>query len=277
MSAQRRQPFPFFQHDFSTWFFDLDDTLMWNSTTYNQPVIDFVKYLTKIFNNRIPSMGTIARIQEDIDYSLGNQINPRTGNPYAFGSDRFPDSFAFTYRALCEKGFGVFDKEVANQCREIGKTAFDERNYHRLGLVPGAKELLDFLARWRHLVLVTKGEQEVQEAKIKALSLERWFHDIRIVDQKSWRVYHDVLASLRSRAGKRAGEYSTAKTVAIGNSYSSDIAPAIELGMHAIFIPCPTWKAESVDIGDLTEEARTRLQVFENIGQVLPWIKGANT
>lgn len=253
---------------FGIWMFDLDDTLMWNCTTYNQPIIDLVNYLTLVFGNRIPSMGTIVRVQEDIDCGMSKEINPRTGSAYGFGADRFPDSFIRTYRALCEKGFGVYDESVAQHCRTIGTQAFAVKNYAKLGLVPGAWKILTFLAKRQHLVLVTKGEQWVQQNKINALGLSRWFEDIYIVDHKDGETYLEILADLRAKAGDRRHIYAPMNVVAIGNSFSSDIAPALKLGMEAIFIPCPTWKAESVDVGTLTEEERQHFLELKQISEI---------
>lgn len=253
---------------FGIWFIDLDDTLMWNEVTYNRPTWDFIEYLTAVFHNRICSIGIIAELHEKINVSLRAEINPRTGTPYGCSCDSFPESLVRTYRILCDKGFGTFDEAVAKKCREIGRMAFAPENYTKLGLVPGAKETLDFLTRRHHMVLVTKGEGWVQENKINALNLKRWFHDIRVVDHKGMGVYYDILESLRAAAGKRKSQYTARNTVAVGNSFSSDIAPALDLGMNALFIPCPTWKAESVDTGNLTEDARSRLVELKEIGMI---------
>lgn len=254
--------------DFAVWMLDLDDTLMWNCTTYNQPIMNFIQYLTEVFGNRIPSMGTMARIQEDIDDALGREINPSTGRLYGFSADRFPDSLVLTYRALCERKFGIFDREVAAKCREIGTHAFDVENYSRLGLVPGAQELLERIPSRHHRVLVTKGEKWVQENKIEALGLSRWFRDIYIVDHKNGETYQTILEELRAKAGKRSERYTAANTIAVGNSYSSDIAPALALGMKTIFIPCPTWKAESTTVDQLTEEELSRFVELEYISEI---------
>lgn len=253
--------------------FDLDDTLMKNAFTYNQPFIDFVGYLTEIFDYRVPSIGTIAVYQQDIDLALGKEINPRTGKQYAFCKNRFPDSLADTYRTLCENGFGEYDGAVAEHCREIGMRAFDVENYHKVGLSPGAEDLLNFLQKQGHrLVLVTKGDEWVQNRKIEALNLHRWFSDIYIVEHKTPKAYLDIITSLQAR-DRRAHrkQCEVASTLVVGNSFSSDIKPALEIGMHAIFIPCPTWKAERTEVGKLTKDEKSRLEVKKNISEIIPW------
>lgn len=241
--------------------FDLDDTVIPNTYTYNKPMIDFVVYLTKLFAKRIPSLGTIAVFHQDIDLALGKETNPRTGELYGFGRDRFPDSLANTYRVLCENGFGVYDEGVAQVCRDIGMQAFDEANYKETGFSPGAEDVLNFLTKRKHrLVLVTKGDEWVQNKKIDALDLRRWFRDIFIVPQKTPEVYREIVSSLRDadrRAHRR--QCDAQKTLVIGNSFHSDIKPGLDIGMSGIFVPCPTWKAERIDKGRLSRNERRRL------------------
>lgn len=246
------------------WLWDLDDTLMWNENTYNPAVVEFVYYLTAQFGNRIPFIGSIAKRQEEITFAMLKETNPRTEKPYGFSCDRFPDSLARTYKELCENGWGNYDEAVAEQCREIGRTAFDEANYRRLGLVPGAQEVLDQLtANECNLVLVTKGDRLVQHKKIGALNLTHWFPWFTIVDQKTPATYLEMLSGA-----------DPATAAVVGNSFSSDIRPALDAGIGAcILIPCATWKAESVDTGKLTDGERSRLITMKTIGEIIPWYK----
>jgi putative hydrolase of the HAD superfamily len=260
--------------------FDLDDTLTLNSVTYNQPFIDFILFLTEIFNKRIPYAGSIARFQEDTDFGLGNQINPRTGSPYNFSHDRFPESFVRTYKWLCEQGFGEYDEGTAVECRQIGMRAFEQTNYRRLGLVDGAEQVLNFLRRKKQrLVMVSKGDPWVQDKKINALNLKHWFHepDIYIVEAKNQATYLKVLEDINQRelalvaGGEWVGEYDPNQVVMVGNSFSSDIKPALEAGMSGVFIPCATWKGECINPSELTDSQRERLVIMKKISEFIPW------
>lgn len=262
--------------NYGIWLFDLDDTLMWNETTYNQAMIDFVVYLTRVFRNRIAFAGSIGRLIEEHSFQMIEEINPRTGNAYKFSADRFPDALVRTYKWLCDNGYGEYDDAVAEHCRKIGTSAFFQKNYEKLGLVPGAEETLTYLSGKGHrLVLVTKGDERVQRKKIDALNLSRWFTEEYIVDEKTWRVYNDILASLRNIPWKgKKDDGMSQNVVVVGNSFSSDIRPALELGLNAVFVPCPTWKAESVEVGTLPADARTRLVTINQIKEIIPLMKG---
>ena len=126
------------------------------------------------------------------------------------------------------------------------------------------------------IVLVSKGDDWVQQKKINALNLGRWFNDIHIVPEKTCEVYQDVLDKLnRANKSKVAsrwdGDLHPAQVVMVGNSFSSDIGPALGVGMNGVFIPCATWKGESINPGLLPEDASNRMVTFKEIQEVIPW------
>lgn len=257
-----------------TWFFDLDDTLAWNCVCYNKPILKFVDRLAVIFNNRVPSPGTIIRLQEDIDAALGKEINPRTGKLYGFSKYRFPDAFALTYKALCEMGFGTYDEKIAEECREIGRGAFDPENYRKMGLVDNAGALLRALRlRGDRIVIVTKGDKEVQDEKIKAYRLEHAVDGVYVVDHKDGSTYIDILIDQHKKRTRPNISVEPWETVVVGNSFASDIVPALQCGMHAIFIPCPTWKAECMDTSKIDQEERMRVREVKEIGEIFQMLR----
>lgn len=262
--------------NYAVWLFDLDETLMWNETTYNQAVVDFIAYLTRVFRNRIAFAGSIGRLIEENSHQMIEEINPGTGKLYKYSADRFPDALVRTYKRLCENGYGEYDDAVAEHCRKIGKSAFFQKNYEKLGLVPGAEETLTYLADKGHrLVLVTKGDERVQRKKIDALNLARWFTEEYIVEEKTWRVYNDIMISLRNIPWKgKKDDGLSANAVVVGNSFSGDIRSALALGLNAVFIPCPTsMETESVEIGDLPADSNSRLVTLKEIKEIIPWVK----
>ena len=123
--------------------FDLDDTLIWSAYTYGLALIRFYEYLTKLWGNRIPALGSIATFNEDIDAELGKKINPDTGQFYGFSMERFPTSLVKTYQHLCGMGFGTFDEKVTQQIYRIGLSTFAPKYYKEL--VESAEEVLNFI------------------------------------------------------------------------------------------------------------------------------------
>ncbi|MEK7151797.1 MAG: HAD hydrolase-like protein [Patescibacteria group bacterium] len=238
--------------------FDLDDTLMLNYHLYNQATIDFLQYLMKVFKNRTPTLEYMINTISSIDIEMIKKINPASGVPYGFAMERFPDSFVAAYKKFCEDGWGKYDSIIAAIIHNIGMTAFKEESYWESGMMAGAEETLNFLKnRGDDLALLTKGDVRVQDKKIKALRLSRWFKNIRIVDDKT-RVTFYSFTELRK------AEY----VFSVGNSFSSDIRPALDVGFRAIFIPCQTWRFENINPGRLTDSDKRRLTTLKSISEL---------
>lgn len=235
--------------------FDLDDTLMWNNYNYDRAKIAFLEWLMNIFGRRVPSATYILNLQEEIDKKVEQEVNPETGNPFGFTRQCFPTSLTQTYRALCEKEWGKYGPVLAEEAYKIGLLAFDQSQYIKTGLVPGAEKVLTELKkRGAKLHLLTKGDESVQNLKIEALCLERWFDDAWVVAEKEE-------SSFRA--------YEGSNKISVGNSFSSDIKPALEAGCAAIFIPCYTWSRESVEVEKLSEDWQKRLYQIKKIEEIL--------
>ena len=93
----------------------------------------------------------------------------------------------------------------------------------------------------RHtLILVTKGDPAEQTAKLARSGLAQHFHHVEVLREKHRDAYLDML--------RRYG-CDTANTWMIGNSPRSDINPALEAGMHAVYLPHhSTWVLEQEPI-----------------------------
>jgi len=240
--------------------FDLDDTLMWNEYTYSLAFIEFCRYILKIFHRRAPFAGDIAQMIVEISHRKIKEIDPATSQLYGFSMHRFPDTLVDGYKMLCENGWGEYGNEYARHIHDIGMKAFDQSLYLKQGMVPGAKEVLNFLkSKGDNLVLMTKGDPRVQNKKIKALGLLNWFPEILIVDNKTKENFKLVM-----RRRQAAGSI-----YSVGNSFSSDIRPGLDAGCCAIFIPCFTWRAESIDVGRLTQSEKKRLVIVKKITDII--------
>lgn len=236
------------------WIFDLDDTLMWNEYTYSLAFRRFEKFLREeLWANRAPYIGRIARLAEDVSDQMRSAINPATGKIYGLAMERYPQSLVETYRHLCDEGWGVFDQEIAEKIFKIGLIFCDVENYQRAGLVPGAEWVLDFLnGKQDPMALVTRGDPRVQNKKIDALGIRSMFFKIEIVPQKTKKLF----AKYSNEKQRRV--WGASKVISVGNSYLSDIAPALEAGCSAIYIPAITWKGEEHD-GEIRPGEKLRI------------------
>jgi putative hydrolase of the HAD superfamily len=119
-------------------------------------------------------------------------------------------------------------------------------------LIEGVAETLEYLATRHELTLFTKGHPEEQKLKIDRSGLDAYFSHTAIVREKDAGAY----ASLA-----RERELDARRTWMVGNSPKSDINPALEAGLNAVYIPHPrTWSLEHEEI----QQADGRLLVLKN-------------
>ena len=122
-------------------------------------------------------------------------------------------------------------------------------------LITGVADTLTALAGRHHLLLLTKGDQEEQQAKVTASSIDHHFRGIHIVAEKSVDTYRQLTTELGLDPDR---------TWMIGNSPKSDIAPARRAGLRTVFIPHEhTWVLEHVNLGP--DEATLQLTAFPEL------------
>ena len=104
------------------------------------------------------------------------------------------------------------------------------------------------------LVLATKGDSDIQLRRIEQSGLAQHFHYAYVLPQKAPADYTRIVSEQN---------LSLDASWSVGNSIRSDINPAIEIGLSAVWIPRTTWDYES---GTLMKSMR----VFkcEQLGQL---------
>lgn len=124
--------------------------------------------------------------------------------------------------------------------------------------LPGVRETLAAL-RGRRLVLFTKGELLDQENKLRRSGLAGFFSHVEIVSDKTEREY----AALCRHLG-----VAPSHLLMVGNSFRSDIAPALAIGAWAAHIPFHvTWQLEITD--EFDHERLIRLTRFSQLNDFL--------
>ena len=105
------------------------------------------------------------------------------------------------------------------------------------GVVPTLETLH---GRDYRLVLLTRGIEFEQRAKLHRSGLARFFSEIRVVGRKDLAIYREMAAALGDPEGQTL--------CMIGNSMRSDVGPALEAGWRAIHVPAPTeWSHDAAD------------------------------
>ena len=120
--------------------------------------------------------------------------------------------------------------------------------------LPGVEETLDKLGHLRKIVF-TKGEIIEQENKLRRSGLLKYFADVVVVSDKTEESYWRIC---------RMWSLAPRNLIMIGNSFKSDIAPALSIGSYAMYIPYHvTWRMEHSE--EFEHERLIRLSKFEEI------------
>jgi putative hydrolase of the HAD superfamily len=149
-----------------------------------------------------------------------------------YSMERFPTSCAQAYEELCRSTGRTVDTEIAERVRGAARSVFERDP----PLVPGVRETLRFLrARGARLALLTKGDHDLQSRRVERSGLRDFFDVIQIVPEKSLAVIRDVVAALGVDVGS---------AWMVGNSIRSDVIPAIDAGLRAVWIKAHVWEYE---------------------------------
>jgi putative hydrolase of the HAD superfamily len=149
-----------------------------------------------------------------------------------YSPDRFPTSCVQAYEQLCRDTGSTPDREVAACIRHAAASVFDAD----APLVADAEETLAALrARGLRLALLTKGHPEIQARRVARSGLAKYFDIVEIVTEKSAETIAGIVRALGATA---------ADSWMVGNSMRSDVMPALEAGLRAVWIAAHVWEYE---------------------------------
>lgn len=196
---------------------DADDTLWENNIYFEDAFDDFCAFLEH-------SHLTPPQIRAVLD-----EIELANAKIHGYGSLNFARNLAQCYQRLAQREILDGDLETVQ--------GFALRILEQpVEPLPGVPETLEYLALRHQLTLFTKGHPEEQKLKIERSGLGIWFGRTVIVKEKDVASYRALLHDLHCRPET---------TWMIGNSPKSDINPALEAGINAVFVPHErTWTLE---------------------------------
>jgi putative hydrolase of the HAD superfamily len=205
--------------------FDLDDTLIPNTWKYHGPTWECGRIIADALGWKSPLPVDVLKLQMEIDLELTKQMG--------FVTYRFPLSWVRTYEELCRRAEVASRMTVIMTLKEVASD-FAEPPF---AVFEGATDALSRLKRSGHeLHLVTAGDEDLQRRKIKETDLARWFDSVHVTPMKKG----EILAKIAGRRPKNC--------VMVGDSKKSDIMPALELGITAVWIPSQTWSFADADV-----------------------------
>jgi putative hydrolase of the HAD superfamily len=124
--------------------------------------------------------------------------------------------------------------------------------------MPRAKEVLRALQGRCRLVLLTKGEYVLQERRVAESGFSELFQRAVIVEHKERETFLRVVRELDAAPDS---------IWSVGDSLRSDVKPALEAGLNAVWIPQETWGYESAEVTD--EQRVVRARTIREVPQIL--------
>jgi putative hydrolase of the HAD superfamily len=200
---------------------DADDTLWENNIFFEKTIDDFVTRLEHLGYTR-----------EYIRHIL-NETERRNIRQHGYGVRSFRRSLEDTYLKLAgNSARREMVKDIEQMAHELESTPPH--------ILDGVPETLAYLAKHHRLILLTKGEPAEQAAKVERSGLQPHFDAIEIVLEKDSGTY-----------GRMIEQFKIVKSHGwmVGNSPRSDINPALQSGLNAVFIPhSATWELEKSEL-----------------------------
>jgi putative hydrolase of the HAD superfamily len=200
---------------------DADDTLWENNIYFERAFDEFVEYLDH-------STLSATEIREVLD-----EIELANSKIHGYGSLNFGRNLRQCYQHLAERDVREDDLRTV--------MSFAERILEcPMEVIAGVPETLQYLASRHDLTLFTKGHPDEQKLKIDRSGLGVYFSHTAIVKEKDVAAYRMLVVQRGIQPEQ---------TWMAGNSAKSDINPALEAGLNAVFIPhAHTWTLERQDI-----------------------------
>lgn len=217
---------------------DADDTLWENNIYFEAAFEEFVEFLE---HSRLSG----AEVRGILD-----EIELANSKVHGYGSLNFGKNLQECYAKLAEREIRAEDLETVK--------GFALRILEQpVELMAGVAETLAELAGRHELILFTKGHADEQRMKIDASGVGRWFAHAAIVKEKNREAYEGLV---------RDHGLEKRRTWMIGNSPKSDVNPALEAGLNAVFVPhARTWTLERQE---LRAPGPGRLVVVERFGDL---------
>jgi len=200
---------------------DADDTL-WENNVFFQKTID----------NFVSGLEHLGYTREYVRHIL-NETERRNIRQHGYGVRSFGRSLEETYVKLAgNSARQEIVQDIETMVRELESTPPH--------ILDGVPETLAYLSRHHRLILLTKGEPAEQAAKVERSGLQSYFEAIEIVTEKESETYGRIIEQFK--IVKSHGWM-------VGNSPRSDINPALQSGLNAVFIPhSATWELDKAEL-----------------------------
>lgn len=237
---------------------DFDDTLTFTRWKYTEAKLKCAAIIVRALGGKAPY--DPEQLKNEL-FVRNQRIDSDLMREHGLSPNRFPQSWVQTYREICAEKGVEFDEAVAKKV----KTAANSFRRGPFRATPEAIEALrDLQTAGYELHLVTAGEKSFQKRKIRDSGLAPFFEDrVHIVDMREVDK-GPVLRQLAESGAKRV--------IMVGDSRKADIGPAIDAGVHAVWIPIHGhWCGDEADV-DLSKV--TKLSSIKELPEAIRTLSG---
>jgi putative hydrolase of the HAD superfamily len=208
---------------------DADDTLWENNIYFERAIADFISFL----NHRHYTPDEVRHVLYDVERENIQK--------HGYGMHSFAGALVICFEKLSAE-------PVTQQLHETIRNIAFQIAQHPMEVLPGVPEILAELAQRHRLFMVTKGNFAEQTGKVERSGLKGFFTAIEVVAEKDAATYRTVVEKFGLVPDL---------TWMIGNSPKSDINPALEAGLHAVFVPHDnTWMLERDELRQNSGDGR---------------------
>ncbi len=207
--------------------FDLDDTLIMTMVKFNRAAFECGGIVMNALGWYSAYAPQILDLQQRIDVEFTER--------YGFGPRKYVACWLETYRLLCEEQALIPSDDVGHRLQRAAMKPFIGSSE----VVPGAFSTLEAVKDLGYeLYMCTIGDKNVQLTKVLSSGLGRYFPETRVF----------VVSPSKSEVLAQIAADTPERTVMIGDSKKSDITVAQQLGIHAVYVSCPTqWTYNDMD------------------------------
>lgn len=235
--------------DRPTLILDADDTLWENNIFYEEVRDTFADRMVREGFDRLEAQQAVDQVERERVPLVG------------YSPQEFVRSVVIAYRRLCEQRGRQPRPELAAEVEAIGRRVTE----CPIVLLDGVAEALPHLHRRCQLILLTKGDPQVQQSKVDRSGLASYFAAIHVVPEKGPKVLRELIAR---------HDLDPRRTWMVGNSPRSDVNPALEARIGAVHIPHPVpWAFEDVSIAD--RDRVVTLSSFSDLLALFPELEDA--
>jgi putative hydrolase of the HAD superfamily len=200
---------------------DADDTLWENNIFFEKTITHFISELEHL-----------GYTPEYLRHIL-NETERRNIRQHGYGVRSFRRSLEETYLKLAGN---MARREIIKDIDRIS-AELENTPPH---ILEGVPETLAYLAKRHRLILLSKGEQAEQAAKVERSGLQSYFDAIEIVMEKESKTYDRIIEQFK--IVKSHGWM-------VGNNPRTDINLALQAGLNAVLIPhAATWESEKAEL-----------------------------